>query len=815
MLNLPAMELDHKPVLVDSDFNEDKSPKQFKFEAQWLSREDCKQVVEECWNKSHEGPWDRQLIDKLEDCQTNLQAWSHKHFPNNRKQIDSLLHKLAVEQNNPRQSVNSGKIQNIISQLDDHWLKDELYWLQRSGINSLTAGDGNSMFFHLSTRRRRQRNRISRLKNQHGVWLKERKEIKQEIMGYFQNLFTTDGPRCWDESLACVDPIVTDEMNEALLQPVSVDEIKSAAFQLGALKSSGPDGFPGLFYQHFWEIINGVIQKVASTFYENGSILKEMNMTRVTLIPKVRNPENITQFRPISCCNFSYKILSKILANRLKTIIPDIISPAQCAFVPQRQIQDNILIAHEAFHYLKLKKDTCYELGLKVDMNKAFDRIEWDFLKAVMLKMGFDPRWVDLIMECVQSVSLSIIINGSPSSPFTPTRGLRQGDPLSSYLFILVSEVLSSMIQKSCDSGNLKGIKFFEAGPSISHLFFADDSLFFLNATDHNCREMIKILDSYCKASGQRVNYNKSSLYFSPNTPDHIRAQLSDILMVEATKNPGKYLGLPTIWGKSKKQSLAYVRDNIFRKIEGWNQCILSPAGREVLIKSVASAVPVYPMTIFKFPKTLCQEINSEIARFWWSQQEDESRIHWISWDKMGRSKKQGGMGFRDFEDFNLALLAKQAWRLLQDPEALWARVLKGLYFPSSTIMEARRGSRSSWAWSSILEGRDLLAKGAQWQINNGETVNIWQDNWIPGFSEGLPLPVLEDNFELPDRVNELIHWDTRTWDLTPIRPFLTVEQVKDLRLLRNYPLGPDQGEINLFGRGKSLAGTQYGLDTI
>lgn len=370
------------------------------------------------------------MFDKLEDCQTNLQAWSHKHFPNNRRQIDSLLHKLAVEQNNPRQSVNSGKIQNIISQLDDHLLKDELYWLQRSGINSLTAGDGNSMFFHLSTRRRRQLNRISRLKNQHGVWLKERKEIKQEIMCYFQNLFTTDGPRCWDESLAYVDPIVTDEMNEALMQPVSVDEVKSAAFQLGALKASDPDGFPGLFYQHFWEIINGVIQKVASTFYENGSILQEMNMTRVTLIPKVRNPENITQFRPISCCNFSYKIRSKILANRLKTIIPYIISPAQCAFVPQRQIQDNILIALETFHYLKLKKDTCYELGLKVDMNKAFDRIEWDFLKAVMLKMGFDPRWVDLIMECVQSVSLSIMINGSPSSPFTPTRGLRQGDPL-------------------------------------------------------------------------------------------------------------------------------------------------------------------------------------------------------------------------------------------------------------------------------------------------------------------------------------------------------------------------------------------------
>lgn len=161
----------------------------------------------------------------------------------------------------------------------------------------------------------------------------------------------------------------------------------------------------------------------------------------------------------------------------------------------------------------------------------------------------------------------------------------------------------------------------------------------------------------------------------------------------------------------------------------------------------------------------------------------------------MGRSKKEGGMGFRGFEDFYLALLAKQAWRLWQDPEALWARVLKGIYFPNSTILEAGKGSCASWAWSSILEGRDLLAKGARWQINNGKTVNIWQDSWIPGFSDGLPLPVLEDDVELRDHVNELIQWDCRIWDPTPIRPFLTNEQVKAIEEL---PLGSRSGRDKL-----------------
>ncbi|KAB2596574.1 hypothetical protein D8674_032024 [Pyrus ussuriensis x Pyrus communis] len=173
-----------------------------------------------------------------------------------------------------------------------------------------------------------------------------------------------------------------------------------------------------------------------------------LNQTLIVLIPKVPSSEHVTQFRPINLCNYSYKILSKILANRLKLLLPTIISPSQNAFVAGRQIQDSIGIAHEMFHFLKGRKTmNRFEMGIKLDMQKAYDRVEWDFLDVVMEKMGFCSRWRSLIRGCVSSVKFVVLLNGQAGSSFAPSRGLRQGDPFSPYLFILVGEVLSRLIQ--------------------------------------------------------------------------------------------------------------------------------------------------------------------------------------------------------------------------------------------------------------------------------------------------------------------------------------------------------------------------------
>ncbi|KAL6142234.1 hypothetical protein ACLB2K_060517 [Fragaria x ananassa] len=306
------------------------------------------------------------------------------------------------------------------------------------------------------------------------------------------------------------------------------------------------------------------------------------NCTYLALIPKVDNPEVASQFRPIALCNF-YKILTKIISNRLKLLMPYLITENQSAFVSGLQIQDNILVVHECFHRLKmLRTGTDGELALKLDMNKAYDRVDWHFLEKVLLKMGFQLSWVRIVMDCVSLVYMALIINGSLGKRFQPSLGLRQGDPLSPFMFLFINDVLSSMINKMCDQNLLDAVRIIENGPLVSHLFFADDSLFFLKASLYNCEAIFDSLHLYYTASSQSINVNKSSLYFSLNIRQEIVHFLSLVLNMKVVDDPGMYLGLPTVWGRSKMATLKYVKEKINKRIMGCNSSSLTQAGKKL-----------------------------------------------------------------------------------------------------------------------------------------------------------------------------------------------------------------------------------------
>ena len=196
------------------------------------------------------------------------------------------------------------------------------------------------------------------------------------------------------------------------------------------------------------------------------------------LIPKVQNPTLLTQFRPISLCNVIYKIASKVVSNRLKLILPDIISKEQSAFVPGRLITDNIICAYECLHFMKRNRSkTTRFCALKLDMMKAYDRLEWPYLKAIMVKLGFAPDWIHTVMSMITSVSFSVLFNGERLESFSPSRGIRQGDPISPYLFLIAAEGLPCLLKHSSQSLVLGGIKVAPTAPVVNHLLFADDSL--------------------------------------------------------------------------------------------------------------------------------------------------------------------------------------------------------------------------------------------------------------------------------------------------------------------------------------------------
>jgi hypothetical protein len=191
-----------------------------------------------------------------------------------------------------------------------------------------------------------------------------------------------------------------------------------------------------------------------------------------------------------------------------------------------------------------------------------------------------------------------------------------------------------------------------------------------------------------------------------------LKEYIAGIAGVSITSNFEKYLGLPTIIGQSRVAAFAGIKGRIWDRMQGWKEAFLSQAGKEVLLKAVVQAIPTYTISVFQLPKTLCKDINSLMSKFWWGHKEDESRIAWMSWSKLGRPKDRGGLGFRDLEWFNLALLAKQGWRLLQNPDSLVAKILKEKYYPHSEFLDASLGRQPSYVWRSFWNARRLLTEG-------------------------------------------------------------------------------------------------------
>ncbi|KAK5783847.1 hypothetical protein PVK06_038363 [Gossypium arboreum] len=237
----------------------------------------------------------------------------------------------------------------------------------------------------------------------------------------------------------------------------------------------------------------------------NGDMdVRSLNSTNILLIPNNSNPYNMMHFRPISLCNVLYKILAKALVNRFQKVIGKCIDAAQSGFVPERQISDNVLLAYKILHTLKQKQmGKKGFMAVKLDMSKAYDRVEWEFIKQIMIRIGFANRWVETIMQCVTTVSYLVVMNGHLGEEFQPTRGLRQGDPLSPFLLLLCSEALSSLLRIVKQEGILRGQKVSKNGPSISHLLFADDCILFGETTRKGAHLFKNILQEYELCSGQ------------------------------------------------------------------------------------------------------------------------------------------------------------------------------------------------------------------------------------------------------------------------------------------------------------------------
>jgi hypothetical protein len=426
-------------------------------------------------------------------------------------------------------------------------------------------------------------------------------------------------------------------------------------------------------------------------------------------------------------------------------------------------------------------------MALKLDMSKAYDRVEWDFLEAIMQKMGFAERWVKMIMRCVKSVSYSILINGQPHGRIFPSRGIRQGDPLSPYLFILCAEGLSHMLSRAERERSITGLPVARGRMRIRHLFFADDSLLFCKANVEEWARIQEILGQYEHASGQKLNREKTSIFFSRNTKQETKDFIISISRVSSSASYEKYFGLPLLVGRSRVSTFTGIQGKIWERINGWTEIFLTQAGKEVMTKAVIQAIPTYTMSVFQLSKKLYQDITSMMSRFWWGHKDKKWYMAWMSWKKMGKGKEEGGLGFQDLELFNLALLAKQGWRLIQNPKSLVARIMKAKYYPDTNFLEAEIGRNPSYAWRSIWNSKKLLKEGLIWRVGNGENIKIWEHPWIPiprAHPARSPVSILNSQAT----VSELLDVDTDWWKTALVREIFNEEEAKIICSLSACP---------------------------
>lgn len=399
---------------------------------------------------------------------------------------------------------------------------------------------------------KRKKHYIPQIRNPAGVIISDHGQKKDIASCHFQKAFTTQHHYIEDSSLNCIPALVSEQDNEMISAIPTEKEIQDAVFTLSADSAPGPDGFTGAFYQKAWDIISEVvISAVQEAFITQQMLPRSVTSTLIALIPKKPNALDISDYRPISLCNFFYNIFSSIVNKRLASILPKIISKEQTAFVKGRHIIENIALAQELTQELG-RKTRGKNIIFKLDMAKAYDRFEWDFLFAVFHRFGFSLPVIQLIRKMVTNCWFSVLMNGDTAGFFKSTRGVRQGDPIAPSLFIIAEESFSRSLKQAYLNSQVESFQGPGRCPPISHLLFADDTMIFSKASLGSVKNLLKVLKTYERSSGQLINVSKSGFFLHPRFHGSIITRISNVTGFNSHSFPHKYLGS----GPQQKSSL-------------------------------------------------------------------------------------------------------------------------------------------------------------------------------------------------------------------------------------------------------------------
>ncbi|RVW38475.1 Transposon TX1 uncharacterized 149 kDa protein [Vitis vinifera] len=506
---------DHWPIVMDTNpFMWGPTP--FRFENMWLQHTNFKENFRDWWSGFQGNGWEgHKFTRRLQYAKAKLKEWNKFSFGELKEKKKSILNDLAnfdaIEQEG---GLNPDLLSQRVSrkgELEELILREEIHWRQKAKMKWVKEGDCNSKFYHKVANGKRNRKYIKELENERGLVLKNAESITKEILHYFEKLYTNPTRESWGVEGLDWSPI-SEESALRLDSPFTEEEISKAIFQLDRDKAPGPDGFTIAVFQECWDVIKEDLVRV------------------------------ISDFRPISLITSLYKIIVKVLSGRLREVLHETIHYSQGTFVQGRQILDAVLIANEIVDERRRSGEE--GVVFKIDFEKAYDHVKWDFLDHVLEKKGFSPRWRKWMSGCLSSVSYAILVNGSAKGWVKASRGLRQGDPLSPFLFTLVADVLSRMLMRAEERNMMEGFRVGRNRTRVSHLQFADDTIFFSNSREEELQTLKSLLLVFGHISGLKVNLNKSSIYGINLDQAHL-SRLVVMLDCKASGWPILYLGLP------------------------------------------------------------------------------------------------------------------------------------------------------------------------------------------------------------------------------------------------------------------------------
>ncbi|TYK00226.1 LINE-1 retrotransposable element ORF2 protein [Cucumis melo var. makuwa] len=564
---------------------------------------------------------------------------------------------------------------------------------------------------------------------------------------------------------------IDSSLHVALCSEFKESEIKKALFSFNGNKAPGPDGYTMEFLKKFWNHLKGDVIKVFKDFHEKSIINKNVNNTYIALIAKKSNCANPKDYRSISLATSLYKIIAKAIANRLKSTLPTSISPNQLAFVKGRQITYAILMANEAVDFWITSKTKGYVL--KLDIEKAFDKVRWDFIDYMLRVKNYPLKWRSWIKACISSIQYSILINGRPRGKILPNRGLRQGDPISPFIFVIAMDYLSRLLTKLQKNGVIKGVVF-DKNCELNYLLFVDDILVFIEDDNRAIKSLQNAIFLFEAASGLTINRSKSSI--SPvNIPTTRSAEVANLWNFPTKLLPKEYLLVPLGGKPNTKGFWTNIMDKIQKKLSGWKYSQISKGGKLTLIQASLSSLPTYQLSIFKALSGVGKTIEKCWRNFLWKNKNETNCTNLARWSTITTPKCKGGLGITNVKVINTALLCKWLWRFQEEKDSLWVEIISAKYkghhigdFPPTI------GKYSSMKapWRQIIKEIGWFQNHSSWEIKDGENLSFWHSNWIASGSLSNTYPRL---YTLSKAQNATIEelWDPNTndWNLHPRRP--------------------------------------------